>query len=203
MDEKDLRVSDAEREHIAQLLQRAVGLGLISIAEFGDRMDQAMAARTRGDLNAVVADLPGMQVNPELAPGYSEARMPARTSGAPLVLKDRFGDLTRKGQWHVPTEVTVKTLCSSAKLDFTHAIVDGPVVYVTVDDTMSSITLIVNENTTVDLNGVETFASSVSSKVQTGPPPGHLHIVVRGKLRFGTLKAKYSLRNTWKKMLGS
>ncbi|MGH3785806.1 MAG: DUF1707 SHOCT-like domain-containing protein [Pseudonocardiaceae bacterium] len=48
----DLRVSDAEREHVGELLQRAVGQGRITVDEFTERMDAAMAARTRGELNA-------------------------------------------------------------------------------------------------------------------------------------------------------
>ena len=60
--DRELRVSDAEREHVGQLLQRAVGLGMLSLGEFTERMDTALAAKTRGELNAVLVDLPGMRV---------------------------------------------------------------------------------------------------------------------------------------------
>src|SRR5436305_9369364 len=60
--DRDLRVSDAEREHVGQLLQRAVGMGMLSLGEFTERMDTALGAKTRAELNAVLADLPGMRL---------------------------------------------------------------------------------------------------------------------------------------------
>ncbi|MDM7488610.1 DUF1707 domain-containing protein [Rhodococcus sp. CSLK01-03] len=68
MESRDLRVSDAEREHVGTLLQRAVGQGMLSLGEFTERMDTALAAKTRGELNAVLVDLPGVQVRPEYLP---------------------------------------------------------------------------------------------------------------------------------------
>jgi Mrp family chromosome partitioning ATPase len=62
IDPRDLRVSDAEREHVASLLHRALERGLLDLAEFSTRVDAAMAARTRGELNAVLVDLPGVVV---------------------------------------------------------------------------------------------------------------------------------------------
>ncbi len=53
------------------LLQRAVGQGMLSLGEFTERMDTALAAKTRGELNAVLVDLPGMQIDPGyMAGGY-------------------------------------------------------------------------------------------------------------------------------------
>lgn len=60
--DRDLPVSDTEREHVGQLLQRAVGLGLLSLDEFTGRMDVALAATTRAELNAVLIDLPGLRI---------------------------------------------------------------------------------------------------------------------------------------------
>lgn len=53
-----LRVSDAERAEVGHLLERAVAEGMITLDEFSERYDTALAARTRGELNAVLADLP-------------------------------------------------------------------------------------------------------------------------------------------------
>lgn len=57
---RDLRVSDAEREHVVSLLQRAIGRGLIDLDEFTERTDLAYNATTRSQLNIVLADLPGL-----------------------------------------------------------------------------------------------------------------------------------------------
>ncbi|MPY82642.1 MAG: DUF1707 domain-containing protein [Actinophytocola sp.] len=60
VDPRDLRVSDTEREHVVNLLQRAIGRGLIDLDEFTERTDIAYNAMTRGQLNVVLADLPGL-----------------------------------------------------------------------------------------------------------------------------------------------
>ncbi|HLS79305.1 MAG TPA: DUF1707 domain-containing protein [Nocardia sp.] len=86
MGDRDLRVSDAEREHVGQLLQRAVGLGMLSLGEFTERMDTALAARTRGELNAVLIDLPGVRLVGQPAPsttGFADTRGPRATTPYP------------------------------------------------------------------------------------------------------------------------
>jgi hypothetical protein len=50
--------SDAEREAIVARLQAATSEGRLRLDEFSDRVDQAYAARTRGELARVIQDLP-------------------------------------------------------------------------------------------------------------------------------------------------
>jgi hypothetical protein len=54
----DLRASDAEREHVAGLLRRAAAEGRLAPEELEARLGVALSARTYGELDAVVADLP-------------------------------------------------------------------------------------------------------------------------------------------------
>ena len=54
----DLRISDAERAEVADLLATHYGDGRLDQAEFEQRLDQAMRARTYRDLSGLFADLP-------------------------------------------------------------------------------------------------------------------------------------------------
>jgi hypothetical protein len=54
----NLRVSDAERAEVADLLSKHYGDGRLDQAEFEQRMDLAMHAKTYGDLDGLFADLP-------------------------------------------------------------------------------------------------------------------------------------------------
>ena len=54
----ELRVSDAERAVVQERLRRAVGDGQLDLHEFDTRVQSAWAARTRGELVRVTADLP-------------------------------------------------------------------------------------------------------------------------------------------------
>lgn len=70
----DLRISDAERTEVADLLATHYGDGRLDQAEFDQRLDQAMRAKTYRDLSGLLADLP-----PVPAPGEPERpELPAR-----------------------------------------------------------------------------------------------------------------------------
>lgn len=53
-----LRVSDHDRDAVMRRLNRAVGEGRLTLAEFEERTATTLAARTRGELDDVTFDLP-------------------------------------------------------------------------------------------------------------------------------------------------
>jgi hypothetical protein len=57
-----LRASDADRERIAERLRHATGEGRLLAEELEERLERTFTARTYGELDAVVADLPGAAV---------------------------------------------------------------------------------------------------------------------------------------------
>lgn len=57
----DIRVSDAERAAVSDLLSKHYADGRLDDAEFRDRLDRAMSAKTRGDLRGLTTDLPPLQ----------------------------------------------------------------------------------------------------------------------------------------------
>ncbi|MEU8895423.1 DUF1707 domain-containing protein [Nocardia sp. NPDC048505] len=208
--DRELRVSDAEREHVGELLQRAVGLGMLSLGEFTERMDTALAAKTRGELNAVLIDLPGVRLIGQpaaprtrfvnAAPGFVK---PAGLEPVPgNVIRSRMSGVTRKGPWQVPPVLRLNNWFSGVTLDFTEAIMSTQVVELHVDDYFGSLNLIVPAAATVDMNGLDLIGSGINNKVRTGPPPGPLHLVVRGQLRFGSVTAKHPFIAHWRKLLG-
>ncbi|WP_433555557.1 DUF1707 SHOCT-like domain-containing protein [Pseudonocardia xinjiangensis] len=56
--QRDLRVSDAERQIAVRRLERALRDGRLTIVEFDERAQAAYAARTRGELDDLTEDLP-------------------------------------------------------------------------------------------------------------------------------------------------
>lgn len=56
----DLRASDAERTDVADRLSRHYQDGRLDQAEFNERLDRAMNAKTRADFNGLLADLPDL-----------------------------------------------------------------------------------------------------------------------------------------------
>ena len=54
----EMRVGDAEREAAAAELREHYASGRLTLDELNERIDKAFAAKTRGDLNALMTDLP-------------------------------------------------------------------------------------------------------------------------------------------------
>jgi Flp pilus assembly protein TadB len=57
-----LRASDSDREHVADRLRQAAAEGRLVAEELEQRMATALRARTYGELDDVVSDLPGERV---------------------------------------------------------------------------------------------------------------------------------------------
>jgi Domain of unknown function (DUF1707) len=53
-----LRASDSDRERAAERLRHAAGEGRLLASELEDRLGAAFSARTYGELDALIADLP-------------------------------------------------------------------------------------------------------------------------------------------------
>jgi Domain of unknown function (DUF1707) len=75
----EMRVGDAEREAAAAELREHYASGRLTLDELNERIDKAFAAKTRGDLNVLMTDLPSRR--PAGAPGTPGAIGPGR-SGA-------------------------------------------------------------------------------------------------------------------------
>jgi Domain of unknown function (DUF1707) len=73
--DQHIRVSDAERNSVAELLGQHYADGRLDQAEFDDRISRTMAAKTRGDLTGLFDDLP------ETGPGGAGPAGPGGPAG--------------------------------------------------------------------------------------------------------------------------
>ncbi|GHF10956.1 hypothetical protein GCM10017786_50790 [Amycolatopsis deserti] len=191
MSPRDLRVSDAEREHVVEVLQKAIGRGMIDLDEFTERTDTALAARTRGELNAVLADLPGL-VHPEV---YPAAPTVSYAPDQRLELNAKYSALVRNGRWLVPPEVVVRNRYGSTKLDFSDAQVTAPVVRVELDCKWGSVEVIIPDHAAVDLNAItEIKYGSLQDKTGSDGKPGNPRLVFAGRLHGGSLVIRHPRR---------
>jgi hypothetical protein len=72
----DLRIGDAEREEALKALGEHMTVGRLDADEFGERAARATAAKTRGELTQLFADLP--EPHPVLAGQRAERKSVAR-----------------------------------------------------------------------------------------------------------------------------
>jgi hypothetical protein len=57
-----IRAADADRDRATALLREHHAAGRLTAEEFGERMDKAMDARTLGELDELMADLPAIDL---------------------------------------------------------------------------------------------------------------------------------------------
>lgn len=57
-----IRAADADRDRVAALLREHHAAGRLTAEEFHDRMEKAMDARTMGELDELMADLPAIDL---------------------------------------------------------------------------------------------------------------------------------------------
>jgi hypothetical protein len=103
----ELRVGDRERREVDAQLQAAVGDGVLTLAEYDERAGLLWRARTRRELDALVADLPGA------VPPSPPVRWDGSTRRVVAVMsEDRFAGAVAPGQ-----PVDGWAVMGSAKLD--------------------------------------------------------------------------------------
>ena len=57
-----IRASDADRDRVATLLREHHAAGRLTAEEFHERMEQALDAKTLGELDGLLADLPAIDL---------------------------------------------------------------------------------------------------------------------------------------------
>ena len=158
----DLRASDAERERTADQLRHAAGEGRLTVEELDERLDGAYAARTRGELERLVADL-AIPVQP------SDSGLTVRHSGdeGTKHLISIMGGTDRKGWWRVARQCLSVNIMGGADLDLNDAELADDVVELTVFSLMGGADIRLPDGLNVE---VSDFALMGGNDVTLGNP---------------------------------
>ena len=81
-----MRASDADRDAVLAQLSEHYQAGRLTSDELEERTGQALAAKTMGDLDGLMTDLPGPAPAPDRAPAPAPGLVPARVSRPVLPL---------------------------------------------------------------------------------------------------------------------
>lgn len=177
------RVTGAEREIAVGRLQDAYIRGQLSESELGERIDRALAAVVKQDLDSLVGDLPAL---PEEAPAEA-APSPwwrRRRDRAAAKSKGRKGYdiyksvLRKNGAWTVPALFQTRVYKGVLILDLRKAVLSAERTLIELDACKSRVTVIVPPEYNIELE-VEAYKGSAEN-FSTGGLPGAPHLVIRG-----------------------
>jgi hypothetical protein len=171
------------------MLRVSAGDGRLTAEELDERLEQAMTARTYGELARLVADLPA--VGSVASPVTSRAKDVAR-------IDTRSGHVKRVERWVVPGRMEVKVTSGHVTLDFTRAVITQPTLKLDVDVRSGAVKLMTRPGIVVDADDVTIRSGGVKVKAPWGSDgPVDLHIVVTGRVGSGHLVARPRNRNFW------
>ncbi|MET7640078.1 DUF1707 domain-containing protein [Streptomyces sp. NPDC005438] len=153
--EPEMRASDTEREHVAERLREAAADGRLDMDEFQERLDLAFQARTRGELEPLVRDLPATtgSAAPEARP---DDRWGARIGGRPhnRYLVGVLGGFSRRGMWTVARKLTALTVMGGGEVDLRQADFEDREVVIRCVAVMGGIGVVVPPGVGVDVRGI-------------------------------------------------
>jgi hypothetical protein len=141
-----VRASDRERDAVVQRIQQAFAEGRLDDTEFDERMRAALTARTRADLDVLLADLPAETAAPVSAPAAA-GRGPGRVA---VALKS---SVRRGGRWRVPQRYTTVVYKGSGWLDLRAAELSGPATTFVAVAYKSRVTILVPPGVRVEMTG--------------------------------------------------
>lgn len=190
MTELATRASDAERRETTDRLKRACVEGRLTLDEFGQRVEQVLAARTRGELEALMADLPAHTAGNTgtaltgAAGTAMDHRTPVSTTLAFMSSADRIG------RWRIGERSHVIALMGSCKLDLRRVTISAPLTVIRAYVVMGNVNVIVPEGVEVELDGLAVMGSR-SLKLK-GPPaqPGAPVVRVEGLVLMGDVTVR-------------
>ena len=174
-----VRVDDHDRERMVEVLRGHCADGRLTLDEFSDRVGLVYEARTRGDLDLVIADMP-TPVAPRRALSPS-TRKPVPSAVAV------FSSHKQTGRWRPSETLSAVAVMGSVELDLREAEFDHAVIHINATSIMGSIEVIVPEGVEVELTGFNLMGSKESRVADTPGRAGALVIRVNAFVLMGSV----------------
>jgi class 3 adenylate cyclase len=204
----DVRIGDDDRQRVIDALSRHTGRGRLTLDEFAELAGRVYAARTRRDLDEVLAGLPDdVDIRPPVAAGDAatgraggtDTSPPETTPSSP---RRRFvaimGGTAARGRWRAPGRITAFAFWGHVKVDLRQAVIDDRVVEVTAWAIMGSVEVVVPDGIPVDLDGMVLMGgSSDNTRRSEVPPLPHAPLIrVHARGLWGGVTARTSRRRS-------
>lgn len=172
------RVSDRERDAVAERLREAAGEGRLDLDELDERLGAAYRARTYAELVPLTRDLPDVAAGARPVPAV-EGHLPARVGGLPTSRQSvaMMSGVNRRGHWVVPRDYVAVSVMGGVELDLTAATLEAPEVTIRVVALMGGIDVIVPPDVRVVVDGIGLMGGFDQGRPDAVPPPPEAPVV--------------------------
>lgn len=182
-----LRISDADRNRVAEMLREAAGEGRLDLDELDQRLEATYAAKTYGDLVPITLDLPAHPSTAAHAPVVRRETLPAAATYRSSVAL--MSETRRQGPWLVPEHSSAFSFMGSVVLDLREATFETPEVTITATAVMAGVEVIVDAQTQVVVDGFALMGefTEAKSKVPHEVAPDAPVVRVKGFALMGSV----------------
>jgi len=186
-----LRASDADRDRVIDVLRAAVADGRLDPAEFDERLDAALAARTIDALVPLTADLIAAAGS-----GGALALPLATTPGGPavelLTINEKHGSVRRDGRWRLPHRLALRTAWCDVMLDLTSAVRSGPELIIEMRVRGGDVELVLAPGMVVDANELSVRHTRMAISRDAGDDtPETLCVRLVGRMKHGRIDTRW------------
>ncbi|HTZ22392.1 MAG TPA: DUF1707 domain-containing protein [Streptosporangiaceae bacterium] len=186
-----LRASDADRDRVIDVLRAAVADGRLDPAEFDERLDAALAARTFDALAPLTADLiaaPGRNTAITLPP----AERPGEPAAELITIREKHGSVRREGRWTLPHRLVLRTAWCNVMLDLTSAVRSWPELIVELQVRGGNVHLVLAPGMVVDANALSVRHSRLAISRDAGDDaPETLSVHLAGRMKHGGIDTRW------------
>lgn len=193
-DPSQMRVSDADRHQVAEVLREAAAEGRLDLDELDERLEATYAAKVYADLVPITFDLPASGTPVPLGTPHAlapQGSVPGALGIAPTWFSSTaiLSGVVRKGVWDVPVTHTAFAMMGSVELDLREARFAGPEVVITANAVMGEVNIYVNAHTHVIVGGSGVMGdfSQSRDKVPAEYVPGSPVVRVKGVALMGAV----------------
>ena len=191
MNPGQLRVSDADRDQVAEVLHTAYTEGRITLDEHAERTSAALEAKTFDDLTVLTADLVPAAPRPALSlvPHDEE----------PEQITAMLAESNRQGPLTIGRRLAVNVLLGSSVIDLTEATFTAAEVEITCTQLLGSITIRVRPGTTVRFEAANVLGDSTVKRIGE-PVKEEPTLVIRGTNILGEISVRGPKKaSTWRR----
>ncbi|MBS2538319.1 DUF1707 and DUF2154 domain-containing protein [Catenulispora sp. NF23] len=155
IDPRQLRVSDADRDQVAERLRDAAGEGRLALDELEDRITAVYTAKTYAELEPITRDLPAAGAPGPIPAPAAKARGRWRVGMKPRRRKSFvfMGGSDNKGAWVVPKSYIAFAMMGGIELDLREAEYEDREVTINASCIMGGIEIIVPDGLNVQVHG--------------------------------------------------
>lgn len=208
-DRRAVRASDADRDRIADILREALAEGRLDPEEHAERVEAVYRAKTLGELEPLIGDLPAGQGSGVTAPRgpargvpptgpspawHAPSQGPARTHHGLHVNGGKdvvaiFSGATRQGRLRVGARLNAVAICGGVELDLSEAIFEQRHVVINATAICGGVEIKVPENVSLRGSGTGIMGGFEVRESESAQPDAPV-VVVQGVAIWGGVEAK-------------